>query len=241
MSRYETPWILRARRLQLAWQGDVPACGYATFDLPDRGGGARSTDAPDDEVAADQGVPDSEITTRRPLGRRTRSCGSRSMTMGPWTCWIDERARSMRSAASSRMSATSVTNTPIRPRRSIPDSVRTMLQTVRVTRVCDWPAARGVSHRLRVALGRVGVRRSEFARPARPWITRQHAGRHRCRLRRVSLARIDRQPLEGSSAADCCFRSAPSRSPRFGRRRRLAWPSGRPGERCQQRIRARCQ
>jgi alpha-mannosidase len=33
MSRYETPWALRARRLRLAWQGRVPACGYATFDL----------------------------------------------------------------------------------------------------------------------------------------------------------------------------------------------------------------
>jgi mannosylglycerate hydrolase len=32
MSRYETPWALRARRLRLAWQGQVPACGYATFD-----------------------------------------------------------------------------------------------------------------------------------------------------------------------------------------------------------------
>ena len=33
MSRYETPWILRARRVTLAWPGEVPACGYATFDL----------------------------------------------------------------------------------------------------------------------------------------------------------------------------------------------------------------
>ena len=33
MSRYETPWALRARRLRLAWQGDVPACGYASFDV----------------------------------------------------------------------------------------------------------------------------------------------------------------------------------------------------------------
>ena len=33
MSRYETPWVLRARRLTLAWAGDVPACGYAAFDL----------------------------------------------------------------------------------------------------------------------------------------------------------------------------------------------------------------
>jgi alpha-mannosidase len=33
MSRYETPWALRARRLRLAWQGRVPACGYATFDV----------------------------------------------------------------------------------------------------------------------------------------------------------------------------------------------------------------
>jgi len=32
MSRYETPWALRARRLRLVWQGDVPACGYATCD-----------------------------------------------------------------------------------------------------------------------------------------------------------------------------------------------------------------
>jgi mannosylglycerate hydrolase len=33
MSRYETPWALRARRLQIAWPGEVPPCGYATFDL----------------------------------------------------------------------------------------------------------------------------------------------------------------------------------------------------------------
>ncbi len=33
MSRYDTPWTLRARRLTLVWQGAVPACGYATFDL----------------------------------------------------------------------------------------------------------------------------------------------------------------------------------------------------------------
>jgi mannosylglycerate hydrolase len=33
MSRYETPWALRARRLRLAWQGQVPACGFSTFDV----------------------------------------------------------------------------------------------------------------------------------------------------------------------------------------------------------------
>jgi mannosylglycerate hydrolase len=33
MSRYETPWILRARRFEIAWLGAVPACGHATFDL----------------------------------------------------------------------------------------------------------------------------------------------------------------------------------------------------------------
>ncbi|MFN2444570.1 MAG: alpha-mannosidase [Vicinamibacterales bacterium] len=33
MSRYETPWVLRARRLQLVWLGEVPACGYRAFDL----------------------------------------------------------------------------------------------------------------------------------------------------------------------------------------------------------------
>jgi mannosylglycerate hydrolase len=33
MSRYETPWVLRARRWTLAWPGDVPACGIAAFDL----------------------------------------------------------------------------------------------------------------------------------------------------------------------------------------------------------------
>lgn len=33
MSRYETPWALRARRLRLAWLGEVPAFGYAAFDL----------------------------------------------------------------------------------------------------------------------------------------------------------------------------------------------------------------
>jgi alpha-mannosidase len=33
MSRYETPWALRARRVRIAWAGEVPACGYATFDL----------------------------------------------------------------------------------------------------------------------------------------------------------------------------------------------------------------
>lgn len=38
MSRYETPWILRARRVQLAWRGRVPALGYAVFDLALRAG-----------------------------------------------------------------------------------------------------------------------------------------------------------------------------------------------------------
>ncbi len=33
MSRYETPWVLRARRLRVAFQGQVPACGCAVFDL----------------------------------------------------------------------------------------------------------------------------------------------------------------------------------------------------------------
>ena len=33
MSRFETPWALRARRLRLAFHGEVPACGYATFDI----------------------------------------------------------------------------------------------------------------------------------------------------------------------------------------------------------------
>ncbi|HXG87136.1 MAG TPA: glycosyl hydrolase-related protein [Vicinamibacterales bacterium] len=33
MSRYETPWVLRARRLRLAWIGEIPACGYAVFDV----------------------------------------------------------------------------------------------------------------------------------------------------------------------------------------------------------------
>jgi alpha-mannosidase len=33
MSRYETPWALRARRLRLAWQAEIAACGYATFDV----------------------------------------------------------------------------------------------------------------------------------------------------------------------------------------------------------------
>ena len=62
MSRLETPWILRARRIRVAWQGDVPSCGYATFDLVIEEA-ATVSDAPDDEVAADEGVPDSEITT----------------------------------------------------------------------------------------------------------------------------------------------------------------------------------
>jgi mannosylglycerate hydrolase len=33
MSRYETPWALRARRVRLLWPGQVPGCGYAVFDL----------------------------------------------------------------------------------------------------------------------------------------------------------------------------------------------------------------
>jgi mannosylglycerate hydrolase len=33
VSRYETPWALRARRVRLAWHGQVPACGYASFDV----------------------------------------------------------------------------------------------------------------------------------------------------------------------------------------------------------------
>ncbi len=32
MSRYETPWALRTRRLRLVWRGQVSACGYAAFD-----------------------------------------------------------------------------------------------------------------------------------------------------------------------------------------------------------------
>jgi mannosylglycerate hydrolase len=33
MSRYETPWALRARRVTMLWHGKVPAFGYAAFDL----------------------------------------------------------------------------------------------------------------------------------------------------------------------------------------------------------------
>lgn len=33
MSRFETPWALRARRLRLVFHGEVPACGHAAFDL----------------------------------------------------------------------------------------------------------------------------------------------------------------------------------------------------------------
>lgn len=33
MSRFETPWALRARRMRLVFSGDVPACGCATFDV----------------------------------------------------------------------------------------------------------------------------------------------------------------------------------------------------------------
>lgn len=34
MSRYETPWAVRARRLRLAWVAEsIPGCGYATFDV----------------------------------------------------------------------------------------------------------------------------------------------------------------------------------------------------------------
>lgn len=50
MSRYETPWALRARRLRLAFHGEVPACGYATFDIamsetsPAAAGGLNSTE-----------------------------------------------------------------------------------------------------------------------------------------------------------------------------------------------------
>ena len=62
LSRLETPWILRAHRIRVAWQGDVPACGYSTFDLALEES-VQVTDVPADEVAADQGVPDSEITT----------------------------------------------------------------------------------------------------------------------------------------------------------------------------------
>jgi mannosylglycerate hydrolase len=43
MSRYETPWILRARRLTLLWHGEVPACGYSTFDLRLHSGGVRDS------------------------------------------------------------------------------------------------------------------------------------------------------------------------------------------------------
>jgi alpha-mannosidase len=32
MSRYETPWALRTRRVRLVWRGDVPPCGFAVFD-----------------------------------------------------------------------------------------------------------------------------------------------------------------------------------------------------------------
>ena len=62
MSRLETPWILRARRLRVAWQGEVPACGYSTFDLVLEDA-VPVTASPDDEVVADQEVQDSEITT----------------------------------------------------------------------------------------------------------------------------------------------------------------------------------
>jgi alpha-mannosidase len=60
MSRRETPWILRARRLRIAFQGDVPACGYSTFDII-LDEVAEVTEPPGEEVAADRGMPAGEI------------------------------------------------------------------------------------------------------------------------------------------------------------------------------------
>ncbi len=43
MSRYETPWALRARRVHLVWMAEVPPCGYAAYDvMVAEGGGPRA-------------------------------------------------------------------------------------------------------------------------------------------------------------------------------------------------------
>jgi mannosylglycerate hydrolase len=63
MSRYETPWILRARRVKLVWMGDVPACGYATFDLAiaiGEDGGQRSANSTKDLRIGEDGGRNAE-------------------------------------------------------------------------------------------------------------------------------------------------------------------------------------
>jgi alpha-mannosidase len=56
MSRYETPWILRARRHTLVWMAAVPACGYVAFDVrlqaPATRHEAAAAAAPDAHAAA---------------------------------------------------------------------------------------------------------------------------------------------------------------------------------------------
>ena len=39
MMRYDTTWGVLTHRYSLAWHGEVPACGYAAFDLRLESGG----------------------------------------------------------------------------------------------------------------------------------------------------------------------------------------------------------
>lgn len=50
MSRHDSPWALRARRIRLAWLGEVPACGYTTVDLGIGAAAAHSPSSPSLEI-----------------------------------------------------------------------------------------------------------------------------------------------------------------------------------------------
>ncbi len=200
MSRLETPWILRARRIRVAWQGDVPACGYATFDLVIEEA-ATVSDAPDDEVAADQGVPDSEITTG---DRWAQNALVRIAINDDGTVDVLDRRTGTQYAQCGELQddgdvGDEYTYSPptLNPRFGS-DGV----QTVRVTRVSTGPlrAAFRIDYGLPLAES-ASADRSSRSGTSRG-IARQHAGRDRCRLRSRFLGRIDRQPLQGSSAAD---------------------------------------
>lgn len=61
MMRYDTPWGLNAHRYKIAWQGDVPACGYSAFDL------SLEVNGP---AEAEPHIPELEGTARRHIDVR---------------------------------------------------------------------------------------------------------------------------------------------------------------------------
>ena len=86
-SRYETPWALRARRIRLLWAGEVPACGYAVYDLAFDGPGVAAAPGPRPVGSAERSAENEflrisinddgtvDVVDRR-TGRRFVRCGA---------------------------------------------------------------------------------------------------------------------------------------------------------------------